>query len=234
VLAAQVRPGFLRRQRVVTLLFAIAGTASLFLVGDFFWPLLGIGIGDAVEGWLGDPGLNLVMVAVATLTLLLVAGGLCSKLIRSQRWIFWLFVAAAAISLFDLASYTFYLLGLPSLASEWAFVIAITPSVLYFVVPVGLWYQFGLSPREGSRAAWPGIRLRIALLYLPAVVFDCGALATEIKPGGLWGLLPYFVGVNLISLGYMDIKQQLDSSLTEQPITGSESVPVPELQRRVA
>jgi hypothetical protein len=127
----------------------------------------------------------------------------------------------AASSLFDVSSYALYFFGFRSLSLDWAFFVAMTPSMLYFVIPVGLWYSFGFSLQEERWKAWPGIRLRFLLLYLPAVLVDSVAFGREMRPGGLWGLFPYFVGINLISLGYLKLKQQIDSTLNKQEISGS-------------
>lgn len=99
-----------------------------------------------------------------------------------------------------------------------------SPSFLYFVVPLGLWYQFGLSPHGDLQRQWRAIRRRIALLYLPAVIFDLIVLGLETRRGELWGLLPYFVGLGLIFWGYAALERQARSGTEAPKAGGAEAV----------
>ncbi len=100
----------------------------------------------------------------------------------------------------------------------------ISPSFLYFVIPLGLWSHFGLSPLAQLRGQWPGIRRRIALLYLPAAVFDLVALGLEMRPGRSWGLLPYFAGLGLILWGYAGLERQARSGVEKPQPTALEPI----------
>lgn len=83
----------------------------------------------------------------------------------------------------------------------------VAPAALYWLVPAVLWYRFGFSTREEICAQRPGIRSRIEHLYIPVAVIDCYFLGGAVLDG-LWGFLVFFVGVHLISLGYMQLARQ--------------------------
>jgi len=223
VIAAQIRPASLQKTNRTHHLFVLAGTLFLFTIGDFFWFQLASRIGDFFEARLTQSSLNVLMVMIAASTIAVSAVCLRSRLLRGQRWIVRLFAIAVGISLFGMIHYLLVLFGVsPIIPPDWAFFVTISPSVLYFVVPLGLWYHFGLSQREELRTQWLGIRRRIILLYLPAAIFDLFVLAFEMRPGSLWGLLPYFAGVTLISWGYLGLERQATLSSENARADGSE------------
>lgn len=209
VLAAQIRPALLRRPALSGALFVIAGTVLLFIIGDFFWFQLGSRIGGFLEARLTHSGLSVLMIMLDAFTIACSVVCLRFRFLRGQHWIVWLFAIAGSISLFTMVDYLLVLSGVsPVISPDWAFFLTISPSILYLAVPLGLWYRFGLSRRKGLRKQWPGIRRRITLLYFPAAVFDLFALGLEMRPGRLWGLLPYFAGVSLISWGYLGLERR--------------------------
>ncbi len=208
VLAAMIRPSFLRKSDITARLFIASGTLSLFMIGDFFWFRLGSRIGSLFDSGLTQSGQNLFMMMLADFMLVGLATCLSSRFLRRQRWIAWLLGIAGGISLFMMVNYFLAWCGAsPLISSGWALFLTISPSILYFVVPLGLWCQFGLARQVGLQEQWLGIRRRIALLYLPAVAFDLFVLVLEAKPGRLWGLLPYFAGLGLIFWGYAALER---------------------------
>ena len=99
------------------------------------------------------------------------------------------------------------------------------PAILYWIVPLALWYRFGLSRRIPMRSQWPRIRYRILLLYFPAVVAQFFHFVEATSWGahgswGLWGVPLYCVGVHLISLGYMQLWREANASLASQSFQG--------------
>lgn len=210
VLAVQIRPSLLHKPGLTASLFVTAGTLSLFMIGDFFGFQLGSRIDVLLTSRLTASGQNLFMMILAASILAVTVICLRSRLLRSRRWIVWLFTIAGGISVFAIVNFSLALFASPPIIpSDWAFFLTITPSVLYFVIPIGLWRHFGLTRQEGLQAQWPGIRRRIALLYLPAAIFDLVALSLEIRPGRLSGLLPYFAGLGLIFWGYAGVEKRV-------------------------
>lgn len=83
------------------------------------------------------------------------------------------------------------------------------PAFLYWLVPVVLWFRFGLSRRDELRVQWPGIRRRVLQMYVPVAVAD-GLLLIDVVQMGMWGFLPFFFGLHLISLGYMQLAREAE------------------------
>jgi hypothetical protein len=217
VLAAQIRPSLLHRSRLNNQLFAAAGTLLLFMLGDFFGFQLASRTWDFLKPRLTGSGQSILMLILATSTIAIAVICLRSRLLRSQRWIVSLFAIAGAISLLVIANSSLaLLLAAPIISSDWAPLLAISPSVLYFLIPLGLWHHFGLSQRAGLRTRWPAIRRRIALLYLPVVTFDVFAVGLELRPGRLWGLLPFFTGLGLMFWGYAALQLRLSLTAEER------------------
>jgi hypothetical protein len=91
------------------------------------------------------------------------------------------------------------------------------PAILYWVVPLVLWLRFGLLGSGERRAQWPGIRSRLITMYLPLAAIDCLFFA-EVVRMGIWGFLPFFAGLHLMSLGYMQLARNAeDLSATAPP-----------------
>ena len=86
---------------------------------------------------------------------------------------------------------------------------AMAPASLYWLVPVGMWYQFGLSRKSQNRSRWPRIRSRITQLFVPVALWDYFVIAGEFVVGHP-GFLAFFVGVSLIALGYMQLHRHTD------------------------
>jgi hypothetical protein len=209
LLAAVVRRSVLHTASLNHWLFATAGTLFLFTIGDFFWFQLASGIGDFLKAWLSESDLNFVMIVLAALVVAVAVVCLRSSFLCTQRWIVWLFRVAIGVSLIAIGDYVLLLSGVSfAIPADWVDVLTISPSILYLVVPLGLWYRFGLSRRADFQTQWPGIRRRITVLYVPAALFDLVALGLEMRPGRLWGLFPYFAGLSLICWGYLGLQRR--------------------------
>ena len=206
VLISLRRSEFLRKGALSTRLFAIAGALSLFVITDFFWVFAGL--------WL-EPLLQRLEVrddataaVLAALTFLVLVSCLRSRFLRTQRWVVALFAAASALSLTVIANFFLSLFtpyGFLREATSAGMVMA--PALLYWLVPLILWLRFGLFGRSELRAQWPGIRRRVVQMYTPLVVLDCLFFSDVVKMG-IWGFLPFFVGLHLISLGYMQLARE--------------------------
>jgi hypothetical protein len=206
VLAAVLRRSPLETWETARWLFIAAGTLSLFTIGDFFWFQLGYRAGDLLNVALTQHSIDVLFLILSAITIAVAIALLFSRLLRSQKWVLWLLAIAAGISVFTLINYAVALSGSsPAISLDSALLLTASPSILYFVVPLGLWYQFGLSRRKEFWTRWPAIRRSLILLYLPAFLFDLFALSLEMRPGRLWGLLPYFMGINLVSWGYLAV-----------------------------
>ena len=114
----------------------------------------------------------------------------------------WLLAVAGAISLFVLADF-----------SVWVFsdlTLVLLPLILYWLLPLSLWYRFAFSRQREAHARWPAIRSGLVVLYLPVPLFNCFFLGMAMW-AGVVGLVPYFIGVHLLSLGYMQLAQPQDA-----------------------
>lgn len=221
LLASYAHPDILRKRRLFTWLFAIAGTFSLYVTADFFWVFCGPYVRGFLKLLLG--GDDAVVAFAAFVTLLVLASCLRSKFIRKQKWIVMLFAATGISSLTLVGS---FFLGLfhPrwTVKGETALLLIAASSVLYWLVPVVCWCRSGLSRRDEMRAQWPGLRSRIRAMYAPVVAIDCLFLflvANEGEGGlGLWGFPVFFVGVHLMSLGYMQLARDAEAVQVPTPV----------------
>jgi hypothetical protein len=207
VLVSFRRPGSMRKGALSTWLFAIVGALSLFVITDFFWVFAGLWLEPLLQRLeVRDDATAAVLPA---LTFLVLVSCLRSRFLRTQRWIVALFAVACVLSLTVLAD--FFL----SLFTPYGFLREVTsagmvmaPALLYWLVPLILWLRFGLFGRSELRAQWPGIRRRVVQMYTPLVVLDCLFFSDVVKRG-IWGFLPFFVGLHLISLGYMQLAREV-------------------------
>lgn len=225
VLAAQVRPSLLHQPNLIPKLFVASGTLIFFAIGDFFGFELGSRIRDLVKPGSTPFRQNFLLLTLAVIAIAVATICLRSRFLRSLRWIVWLFAIAIAISAFAIVDSCLALFAAsPAISWDWALVVTISSSFLYFVIPLGLWYQFGLSRRQELRTHWAGVQRRIILLYIPAVALDILVLASEMRPGGLWGLLPYYAGVTLLAWGYLGLQSETDPETKNAREPGSEFV----------
>ena len=195
LLSAVYRGGILRKPHAIRCLFPIAGTISLLVLSDF--STLGfifLGPIDTLR-WAAVFGLTLLLILVSFLR---------PEFWRMKGFFSWALVIGAAL---------FFFFGLDSLhlggSGNEIYLSSLIPGILYTVIPLGFWYRFGLSQRKERQARWEEIRPRMQALYTLELVFACFVLiALGVVESHLWGLLPYFVGIHLISLGYMQLWQE--------------------------
>jgi hypothetical protein len=216
VLISLRRSGFLRKGALSTWLFAIAGALSLFVITDFFWVFAGLWLEPLFQRL--EVRDDATAAVLAALTFLVLVSCLRSRFLRTQRWIVALVAAASALSLTVIADFFLSLLtpyGFLREATSAGMVMA--PALLYWLVPLILWLRFGLFGRSELRAQWPGIRRRVVQMYTPLVVLDC-LFFSEVVKMGIWGFLPFFFGVHLVSLGYMQLARTGEQPRTSEPV----------------
>jgi hypothetical protein len=206
ILISLRRSEFLRKDALSTWLFAIAGALSLFVITDFFWAFAGLWLEELLKQLGAQDDISAAV--VPAVTFLVLVSCLRSRFLRRQRWVVGLFAVACALSLTVLADFFLSRLtpyGFLREATSAGMVIA--PALLYWLVPLILWLRFGLLGRSELRAQWPGIRRRVVQMYTPVVLLDCLFFSDVVKMG-IWGFLPFFVGLHLISLGYMQLARE--------------------------
>jgi hypothetical protein len=140
---------------------------------------------------------SLLLALIAPLSLL--SFGMRSPPRQSRRWTAWLYAISGSLSIYVLSDSYFSLLAL-CIQSSYRFLLGLW--LLFWFVPIFLWLRFGLSRRIDRRERWPGIRSFLVLAYIPIAAFACVfiviAVLAEVK-----GLLAYFIGIHLVSLGCM-------------------------------
>jgi hypothetical protein len=215
LLASVRRPALLRKHALIIWLFALAGASSLFVIADFFW----IFVGDWLEAVLQRLEVrdDVSIAVVAALTSFVLVACLRSRFLRGQRWVVALFAITSALSLLILANF-FLLLFTPRrlLRGEWSLWMMMAPAILYWLVPLVLWLRFGLFGGGERRVQWPGIRSRLIAMYLPLVAIDC-LFFVEVVKMGIWGFLPFFAGLHLMSLGYMRLAPEAEGPSAAAP-----------------
>jgi hypothetical protein len=215
VLASFHRPAFLRKHALITWPFALAGAFSFFVIVDFFWIFAGDWLGALLQRF--EVRDDTSVAVVAALTFLVLAACLRSRFLRAQGWVVALFAIASALSLMVLANF-FLLLFTPHrfLRDGWSLRMVTAPAILYWLVPLVLWLRFGLFGRSELQLQWPGIRSRLIAMYLPVVAIDCLFFAEVVKMG-IWGFVPFFLGLHLLSLGYMQLAREAEGSSATGP-----------------
>lgn len=227
LLATWRRPARLE-SRWINWPFAAAGLISLFAVADFFWLVLAALVGDFLERRFGVDRQEVIMPVVDAIAILVMALCLRSRLLRSQRWIVWLFGIESVVCLLAIATGLLEQFHLPFFLSPDAVArMSASPGLLYWLVPVGLWYRFGLTRNEDRRSQWPALRRRLIALYLPVGIFaGLVFLWTDVR--AQWGVAPYLAGLTLIFLGYTELAHGTigwDSHPAESRATSLTAVP---------
>ena len=145
--------------------------------------------------WAAAFGLILIVLAVC----------LRSKLLRSSKLIFSLLAAGViGCSL----GVELYFLKLPAgFLPDFVFPgLLYFLAVLYWFVPVYLWYRLGLGRKADRPERWPGIRAAILRAYLPALA-GVPLLFWVAWDEGVWGFIPFSIGIYLMALGAMRLAQ---------------------------
>lgn len=185
--------------------FLLTGLVCIFALVDFVIFNLGDPAGELLAGFSGLNRPETVIPFLDSIAILLMVLCLRSKFVRSQLWVLLLFAAGAAVCLLAMALCFLELFQMPHVVSMDAVVVlAASPGILYWVVPMGLWIRFGFSHRDERRAQWQKLRPRIMLLYIPAGIL-AGGLFLFPSAWPLWGVAPYLAGLSLIFLGYTEL-----------------------------
>jgi hypothetical protein len=215
VLASFHRPESLRRHTLVAWLFALAGAFSFFVAADFFW----IFAADWLEALFQRLEIRdeMSIAVVAGLTFLLLTACLRSRFLRAQRWVVALLAITAALSLTVLADFFLNLFTAHRLLhADWSSRMMTAPAILSWLIPLVLWLEFGLFGGGERRTQWPGIRSRLVIMYLPLAAIDC-LFFVEVVRMGIWGFLPFFAGLHLMSLGYMQLARNTEGLSATAP-----------------
>lgn len=214
VLFSVGRANLLRVQRWVRGLQALSAGLSLFVIVDLFWVFLGLQVGEYLEKLLND---DEVVALTAGITIVALAYCFRSRFLRGQRWVVWLF-SIAGLSAWVLITNFFAALIHPSFLKKSVMLpMVAAPSILYWLVPIVLWYGFGLSPRPERQDQWLRIRPHIIQMYVPLVVIDCLFFIPLVRDG-VWGYVVFFAGVHLIALGYMKLARKANQPLASEPV----------------
>lgn len=81
--------------------------------------------------------------------------------------------------------------------------------LLYCFLPLLVWYRVGLRRGTEAVAKWTEIRPRLQRLWaFQAVSAGVVVVVVAVIPPDLWGLPCYFIGINLIALGYMRLARE--------------------------
>jgi hypothetical protein len=173
-------PALSRKTSLIRRLFVLTGTVSLFLVSDV---LLILAFAEAQHGW----------VAFALALASCLAPGL-----YWPRRIFagWLSTLAIIISLFFITD------NMDWMSSDATTRVALSFVAIYALVPLALWWRYRILPRKFDSARWIPIRRGLVAFYLPAVVSNLWFFVVAWREG-LWGFVPCWVGIHLMTLGYM-------------------------------
>lgn len=134
---------------------------------------------------------------VAILTLLIVLYRLIrkkhSKLKKVHVALFLLSITLSLIVITDYAFNTFWFKDELFLLSN-----------LFWIVPLAFLLHRTLSHKENAHSHWTLIKSSLVILLLPLTV--CAAIYVGyVTWDGFWGVLTYFIGINLISLAYLQI-----------------------------
>ena len=137
-----------------------------------------------------------IILAIATIVFV-VASTWKPALLQETRFGVFCVASAGAVSVFVLSEFFFI--------SHFSFsFIGDLLRIASWVIPVFLWFRFGLSNRIDLRARWISMRAVIAVMFLPGAVLGCETLYEAVSDG-LTGLPVYFAGVHLIAFGYMGL-----------------------------
>lgn len=201
VLAALRRPELLGK-RWIRWPGLVSAFLSMFVLADFFWFNASGLVDQFLENRFAFARPELMMPVIDGVVILVMLLSLRSRFLQSQRWIVWLIGIESFVCLLAMTAGLLAWFGRPVISREAVFDMSVSPGILYWVVPAGLWYRFDFAPNEEAHAEWRKLRPWMVLLYLPLVLFAGVLPLWPGDAGALWGLVPYFGGLCLIFLGY--------------------------------
>jgi hypothetical protein len=205
VMAVTLRRPALLQRPWIQWPFLAAGLACLFALSDFVWFNLSAQAGDFLNSRLGLHAPEIEMAMVDLLAILAMALCLRSKFLRSQFWLVWLFGVETIICLLALVDYALRQYGrTPLVSADTALLMAASPGILFWVVPMMLWMLFGFSRSAERHRRWVSLRPRITWMFLLAGIV-AAALILWPSAWAVWGIGPYLGGLSLIFLGYAEL-----------------------------
>jgi hypothetical protein len=128
---------------------------------------------------------------------------------RRARFVSVLAAAFVGLSMFLMADYTFLVL-LPSATIG-------LPWVLWWLVPLSIWYAYGFRRDPAHRERWKRIRAVLIALCFPVVVFNLVQMGIAIA-AGYFGLPVYYFGVHLVTLGYLKLAAQARAGVVGEQV----------------
>ncbi len=206
VLVSVRRDGPPVRPRTARVFLALATTLALYWALDVFafgaLGILGAGVFDPLAF---TDETSLAVLAAAALAVIALC--LRARLLRAERWALGLFEGAALISLTLSVNYYLSLFSSrPLLDSDSSVQLLVLVVSLYWLVPAGLWFRFGLSEDAARQGRWPRLRSQIVWLLLPGAAYPF--LYLDEARAGRWGYLPFFTGVLLIFAGAWQLERR--------------------------
>ncbi len=208
LLGTSLWSGLGRKRWVCATLFAVAGTVSLFTLSDYLILQFAL-LDDWPEGPFGAIRLTVTVVTCLLGLLAILSPGLFWP---KRVFAAWLIAFPLALLVLWVSEDVTGLLGWELRISESWFAL---PMGVYYLTPLLLWYRNGFSRRVEILAQWPRVRLGLGSLYGPAAAANC-LLLVYASQKEVWGLVPYVVGIHLISLGYMRLAQRAVSPPPER------------------
>ncbi|MFB3921377.1 MAG: hypothetical protein ACE145_06620 [Terriglobia bacterium] len=180
VTASAVRPDLIHNSALIPRMTLLTGAISLFLVCDVTLLLA------ALSGDKAGPA------ALLPVVLSCLAPGIFWPRKGFAAWISVLVISGTSLLIVDR-------LGLQIAEPiNW---IVITLETIYALIPLGLWFRYGLSSRPEVRARWKTVQRGLVALYFFAVLGNIWFLGIAISED-LWGFVPCYLGIHLMSLGY--------------------------------
>ncbi len=198
-----------QRRPWIVMLFVIASVNFFLVISDFFWTAMS----DALDCLAGESGIRWVPMGVLTMALFFISSLLPAKFWPKRYSFAWLLAVPGMFCFVWMSGLLIQLVAMFHPATlidsleQQLFWPLIVPVFVYVLGPPGLWVWFGFSRREAVRAQWARARLGLIAVYAPAALIGLGYLLSQFgrKEQRLWGLLPYFIGIHLITLGYLQL-----------------------------
>jgi hypothetical protein len=148
---------------------------------------------------------------VALLTIALLVASSFNSRLRQRKWpCAWLWRASGIVSLF-------LLVDCGIVAPLGVSILSDMLRLIYWVVPVCLWYFYTLTKKTERRDRWPAVRSALLVLYTPVLILAIPTLVSKAR-SGLTGLPVYLTGFFLLTAGYLGLAEaQASTAQVEVP-----------------
>lgn len=222
-LGSLVNRGIPGRRPLPKWFLAIGGAISLLVLADYCAYFVGV-IGASLLDWMGIDD-RVYWVGCPLLTFLVCTRCLRAKSVRASIAVCTVFILGGGLSLVAGVLEAYQVFRKVSFLDKYAggFVV-VTPTVLYVIAPLSLWYCHAIWPGRDSLSDWVAVRRRLALIYVPAVAGQFFAAYFAIFDAHVWGLIPCLIGIHLITLGYMRLAQQAEAALDTSAVPAGHPV----------